>query len=113
MSRIKEYYIIIIVLFFALSCKNEIEPIVDTLCENEKYLLAPDSTKVKLNLDLNINPREHIKTLRDSLSFEDLCDKPISFNNIFNNRAIELIIFSECSTSLHIRGINSIQLNYK
>lgn|GEM_PF-5590421 len=94
-----------------LGCKAEKEEEISPLCNNQKYLLAPNKELPTFNFDLNINPKEHIRILKDSLKLDDLCDISIVFNKQFKDRIIELNIQALCN----FRGqanFQTIDLNY-
>ena len=108
----KNFFYFTFTLLSFFSCKTENKEIKDTLCENQKILLAPLNLPT-FEFDLNNNPVLHTYILKDSLK-NDLSKKINYFNWKFNDRIIKIDIIPQnlisCGLSRHQI---TIDLNFK
>lgn len=123
----KNFFYFISILLFIFSCKTEKEETKDTLCENQKILLAPNDNNntfskkenvyipkkehKTLDLNLNLNTQVNLKILKDTFNIEDLCDMPITFNKKIKDRIVKLNIEALCNF-IGQRNSELIEINY-
>lgn len=124
----KNYFYFTFILLFVFSCKTEKEDTKDTLCENQKFLLAPNDSyntftkknvyipkkehkTLDLDLDLNLNTQVNLKILKDTFNIEDLCNAPIAFNKKIKDRIVRLNIEALCNF-IGQRNSELIEINY-
>ena len=81
----------IITILLLFSCTTEKQQITNILCDNQQYLLTQNIDLPSFNFDLNINTKEHIEILKDSLK-NNLYDYPNLFNWEYKDRLITIHI---------------------